>query len=234
MKAAYFYEKLLERKNNHDSIHYDAYSNGIVIIHHKDIDDKFYTIFDDGTVHENVSYGIFSRKLTIDDLDGDDFELYNTSQIMKTGYIIIKNNEIKLHDAISNLHNYIKSFGYNSENKNIPLLSGAYAIRNGKTKRFSYDAAGNSDCEVTIHTVKDLCIENINRKKQDKICIPFIKSINDEKAIHVYFVYNMDGEDKEKILSKCNECLNDLLFYMKNLNIDCEYIDCKINKSIYY
>ena len=244
MEARYFYERLIKypEESWKTRKYYYGYSNRKVEIHHKNNDSEWYTIHSDGLVTKNTIDGNYERDFcSIDDLVGDDFELFSIVQIIKSGYLVLQENNTgtyinDMRVLVSRLHSYIDSLDdnyslFSDGHTDIPRLCGGSAWTNGLTDYITYHSV--NDIELHVRTIKNLCRENVERKYYDARPIPFIKSIDSEISIHVSFVHNMNKNDYEETRKKCNEVLKDLFRYMDIINIKCKWEDCKMRYPIF-
>lgn len=236
--AKYFYDRLMgyDKESIKSGKYYYGYVNDCIDIHKKGIEDEYYTIIKNGHV---VKCNFEKRKredMKISDLTGDDFEIFNCVQIFKCGYLKLENSNSArdIQEAITNFHNYIASLEdpLNSE-KNVPILCGGCCFYKGVTNKFHYyDTAG---IQVDVSTISELCKENVNRKYYDLHCIPFIKSMENEKCIRIDFInciYDLDQREDHIKMSK--EALKHLLEMMDTIGISVKWVECKTNgKPIY-
>lgn len=237
MDAKYFYNRMLgyEEESRKTGKCYYGYCNHMVDIHHKSDETSWFTIYTSGTVRKKTIGSNKTEKLKIDDLEGDDFELFNIVQIVKSGYLVLNpKKELEVKRIISDLWIHIKSFndsGLFEKKENIPLICGASFWDDGVTDSFSYYAVNG--IEIEIQTIKNICKKNVNRKHYDLTCIPFIKSMDNANSIHVSFIYNMKKGDYEETYRKCNEALSELLFYIQEINVECKWIENRKKNPIY-
>lgn len=238
MNAKYFYDRMIgyNDESRKSGMYYYGMSNGMVDIHHKGDETTYFVIYRDGTVlQENIGEYKHLLKLTIDDLKGDDFELFNVVQILKSGYLILDTKtELEVKKIISRLHEYIESFDDHemfSSKKDIPVLCGGSIWISGVTNSFVYISPNGINLE--IHTIRELCEKNVNRKYYGLRCIPFIKKIDNKSAIHVNFVQAMYNENYEEVKKRCENSLTDLLRYMKEIDVHCKWVECKMQSPAY-
>ena len=235
MVAKYFYNKLLnydeenEKTRKRDSM----YRGGMINIHHKNDETTWFTILKNGNVWQQTVGTYETNSLYIDDLEGDDFELFNIVQVVKSGYLVLNaKTESDINEIIYKLYCHIDLFDTSepySSTKDIPLI--CYGFFSSVSSSFSYRAI--NDMELHIKPVKELCKENINRKYYGLHCFPFIRQMSNESSIYVSFVQDMQQGDYKETYNKCNEALSDLLSYMKEINVDCKWVECKMQKSVY-
>lgn len=244
MEARYFYERLIKypEESQKTGKYYYGYSNRNVEIHHKNNKSEWYTIHEDGSVAKKNIDGSYERNFcNIDDLMGDDFELFNSVQIVQSGYLILGQivDGISMTDmrrVVSKLHDYIDSlddsYSLVSDNRtDIPRLCGGSCWSNGVTDYITYyDVNG---IELHVRTIKNLCRENVERKYYDARPIPFIKSMDNTTSIHVSFVHFMCRNDYKETREKCNEAIKNLLTYMGTIGIKCEWVDCKTKYPVF-
>lgn len=236
MNAKYFYNRLLgydEESMKARKWLYD-YCNGSVDIHRIDNEDICYTIWKNGSISVKEKGAFTGKKLSIDDLSGDDFELYSIVQNFKCGYLLLPtaSSERDVKMVISNFHHTIESFedDYGMYgNKNIPVLCGGSSWTNGLTDGFEFYAS--NDIEVHLSTIHNICDENVMRKYYDAKCFPFIKDIKNTEAIYVQFVDSAHKRPIKETIKKCNEALKELISYC-NID-DIKWVNCKMRKPIY-
>ncbi len=243
MKARYFYERLLKypKKSSNSNKYYYRYSNQNIMIHHKRNETEWYVVWADGSVTKQNSDGSIRDFCKVDDLIGDDFEIFNIVQIIKSGYLVLdeNNNDNPITDmrkVVSRLHNYIDSLDvpyhlFNDRRTDIPHLCGGSCWSNGLTDEFQYHAVNS--IELHVRTIRILCRENMERKYYDVKPIPFIESMGSNTSVHVSFVHNMGMNDYKETRKKCNEALKDLLTYMDIIGIKCKWVDCKMKYPVY-
>ena len=244
MEARYFYERLIKYHEEtwKTAKYYYGYSNRKVEIHHKNNKSEWYMIHEDGSVtKENIDGSYESNFCTINDLIGDDFELFNIVQIVKSGYLVLQENNTgtyitDMRRVVSKLHDYIDSLDdsyslVSDKRTDIPRLCGGSCWSNGVTDYITYHAVNG--IELHVRTIKTLCRENAERKYYDARPIPFIKSIDSEISIHVSFVHYMYRNDYKETREKCNEALKDLITYIDTIGIKCKWVDCKMKYPVY-
>lgn len=245
MKAKYFYERL--KKYPEESAkrrkYYYGYSNQVVRVHRKNNNYEYDCIHVDGSVDKMTiddSYNIINS-CHVDALIGDDFELFNPVQIVKSGYLVLgqvgSNPITNMERVISKLHDYIDSldtdtpYSFGDKSINIPRLCGGSCWNNGTTDYITYHAING--IELHVRTIKSLCKENVERKYYDARPIPFIKSMDNTMSIHVSFVHFMNKNNYKEIRKQCNESLKDLLNYMDAIGVKCKWVDCKMRYPVY-
>lgn len=249
MKAKYFYERMIGYKNEASNTgkFYYGYSNGMVDIHHKNNENEYFLIWGSKEVtryykeESELSYHR-EQKMQLDDLKGDDFELFSVVQIIKCGYIVFENakseNDIK--KIISDTHNYIESFEEerliygiddgDDKNDPVPFLVGGSCWNNGMTDEFSFCA--KNGVEIQLSTIRKLCDRNMDRKHYGARCIPFIKDKKNTDCIYVKFIKNISGESQSNAIKTANAALNELMEYLPK-NINKKYVGCDMKKFIY-
>ena len=238
MNAKYFYNQMLNyEEESHKSGKYcDALSNGAVCIHQKGNKSTYYTIFRDGSIHITTKCDLQNcdRIKNINDLEGDDFEIFNPVQITKSGYIILSDSTSvkQVKEIISSLFYHIKRFNdeYSPYTKS-PFIIDPSTWKNGLTDSFTYTVRDiTGDTKVNICTIKSLCIENIGRRHYGIKCIPFIKNIKNEKAFYVKFINHTFTDTN----TNDRHILDTLMSYMGEIGVECKWRECNINTSIYY
>ncbi len=240
MIAKYFYDRLVgyDKEAMETGKFYYGYSNGMVDVHHKNNDDEYFIIWGSKGVTKycrdksTLSYNIVDKNLILEDLEGDDFELFSLVQVVKCGYMVFENtkSETDIKKIISYMHDYIDSFG-NSEDEKIPFLVGGSGWENGMTDSFSF--CSKSGIEIHLKTVKRLCNENMDRKYYGAKCFPFIKDKKNTECIYVKFITNIERETTKNIIKRSNQALKELMDYLPNY-VKLKYIDCHMNKFIYH
>lgn len=240
MTAKYFYERLIKypEESYESGKYYYGYSNHSVEIHRKNNNCEYFIIRENGSVTKASISHFYERDFgNIDDLTGDDFELFSCVQIIKSGYLVLEkatdNPITDMRIIISRLHNYIDSLDndFIHARTDVPHLCGGSCWSNGLTDYFTYHAVNG--IELHIGTIKNLCEKNIERKYYDARCIPFIKSMDNNVSIHISFVHYMHENNYEEIRKKCNKSLNDLLKYMDTIGIKCKWVNCKMDFPVY-
>lgn len=209
-------------------------ANKYVTVHHAERrnDEKegtYYLIELDGSVRMKNAYDESVVKMTINDLNGYDFELFSPIFIYKCGYVVLEPlNEIDskgyAKKVLSNLHHYISSlepdyWQRNSDEKiTYPVLVGGSSWDNGLTDEFSY--MSTAGLEVRIQTIREFCKENENRKYFELSPIPFMKEMDSNSAFHVTFSdfvrKEMSAEDRIK---RCNRAVRELMEYINSTTI---------------
>ena len=238
MNAMYFYNRLLgyEEERRKTRKYYYGYSNGMVFIHLKNDENTWFVVYRDGTVLRHTKDGCIYDSMNIKDLDGNDFELFNDVQIIKSGYIVLgTKTEYEVKKVISDLHDVIDSYYdgvfSNSTKQNIPYLCGGSCWKGGVTDGFQYyDING---IELELKTVRKLCEENVHRKHYNAKCIPFNKYMDNTGAIHVRFVASIDSSNYDEICKECDEALKNLFSYISTIDMNCRWIETKLRKPIY-
>lgn len=226
-------------KNQHKkNKYYYEYSNRIVRIHHKNNNDEWYVIDENGSVAKDNLNGDYKMNFChINNLTGDDFELFNIVQVIKAGYLVFELivydnavNDIRMRKIVSQLHHYIDALD-DSKHTAIPYLCGGSCWTNGVTDYITYYAVNG--IEVHVRTIKNLCQENVECNYYDAKSIPFIKSMDNNTTIHVSFVHMMYKNKYEEINARCNEALEDLLTYMNTIGIKCKWVECKTKYPVF-
>lgn len=231
MKAKYFYDRLCGygEECKRTMKFYYGYANGITDIHRKGNNTEYYTIYRNGDVYKNtINPQITDIDFRIEDLVGDDFELYNPVQVFKSGYIVLKNakTEKDVKKVISKLCHYINTFELK---KDISLLSGEIYWDNGLTDGFNFYTATQTQIELEILTVKNLCKENVDRKYYGARVYPFNRRMKNYNSFYVKFIHNV----KNDIDKKRGDALTELRQYLKEIDIDHEWVDMNIKHPIY-
>ena len=240
MNAQYFYKRLCgyPAESFVSGKYHDAYSYSNIQIHRKNNNSEWYSVFADGSVTKYNIYGTMIRGLNINDLLGDDFELFNIVQIVKSGYLVIEKDNTHITNMkviISKLYRYIQSFDpplWNCEIEHyIPHICGGSIWVNGLTDYFMY--SGVNGIVVHVETIEHLCNENMQRKYYDMRPVPFIKSIDSSSAIHICFIQCMYKPNCTGIQKRCKDALQELIGYMDDIEIKYRWIECKTKYPIY-
>lgn len=244
MKAEYFYNRLLKYSEEVRTTgkRYSTYGNdgANVKIHRKNDNSKYYLVHTSGCVMEydvnkadytNLGYSAIDKTLA----DIDDFEVYSTLSILKSGYLVFRtNSEKEIKKIISLLH---KEINDNHKDKNI-LYPGEYIIESNARFKKPYND-GFVYCtpdgvSVRLSTVKKLCVENTNRRYYDTPSIPFIKSMKNEVAIHVSFIDDTYGKKPKDAYKNCERALAHIMTTLRKHDINFRYVGCKMNGPVYY
>lgn len=240
MNARYFYLRLkgYPQESKETGLYYYGYCNNMVTIHHKHDNYNWFVVHENGTVIVKNRYNNDMKRLTIDDLKSNDFELYDPVQVYKSGYIVLEDikKEYDVKRNISKLYYYIQSFDdpYDDTcNESIPLLCGIAVFNNGVTDEFQFYTTDNSNSiELHLMTVGRLCKENVLRKHYDARVYPFNKNMSSNNSIYVTFVTNNRNKQDDDIVENTNRALEELLGYMKDINVKCKWIDCNLKFPI--
>lgn len=229
MNAKYFYNWLLgyDKESKRTNTSYHGYKNGYVCIHHNGDNQKWFRINKDGTVHEQSVYKTYGT-FHINNMKGDDYELFSTSRIVQSDYILLGElvSESNVKNVITELHRLIKTHEtvYMSDGTAItpsPRLRGNYTVPvNGIKSKFAY--CSSNGIEVHIQTIRELDKENINRKHYGANIIPIStsKGIKKTNAIHITFIHNMTNESIDSVLDRTNESFLQLLAYIEKAGVD--------------
>ena len=237
MKAEYFYNRLLkyDEESRTTGKDYYGYCNGAVNIHRKNDESEYFTIYKNGRVYHHYTGNYDGEWLTVANLEGDNFEIFNIVQIIRSGYLTLNTeSELDVKKSISKLYNYIRSFDNGhpfKKTKNIPTLCGGSIWSNGVTDDFQYYSVNG--IEVHLQTIKELCKENVNRKHYDLRPIPFIKAMKNTNTIYVSFICIMRLDNDGNLKEKCDSALSDLLTYMDDIDVECKWVECRIRKPVY-
>lgn len=226
MTAEYFYNKMKE------------YNNGLnmISIRHKGDNYMYFVIFGDGVVLKTfVNEFAEPEILKVSLLEGDDFELFNTVNIIKSGYLCLNTNSDKeVKDVLLKLFSYIDSCKKSSsEDAVVPNICGRVKEREELVDRFQ--CFSTNRVELDIHTVGYLDKMNLDRKFFNLKCIPIIEDdrINSKSAIHVNFVHDLEFTEIEDALKRCEVALVELLKFMRDIGVDCNWVESKFEDSFY-
>lgn len=237
MVAEYFYNRLKgysedsKRTGNYRS----EYIAGQVSIHRKGDDSEYFVIFLNKSVLKRyVNDSSESEIVELSDLSGDDFEPYNITRIIKSGYLCLNiSDEQKIKEVISELYNYIESCAYSSQDYK-PCICGAVMWGDDLTDRFQYYSCNKIYTEV--HSIECLNKRNIEREYYNLRVVPFIsdEKVNSKTSIHVDFVESLVYAKFEKAYKECEVALSELLAYMDAINIDYEWVECEHSEPVYF
>lgn len=231
MKAIDFYNRLLnyDDESKETGKYYYGFSNGTVTIHRIG-DNTEYILYKKGiymTISPDLS---LMRNRNIDELKGDDFELYSKIQCFKCGYLKY-NNTSTIKDIISKIRSIFNNIDFFGEEKEDKLILNNATFIDGYSDGFSYSLNNESETYLELCTIPYICKENINRSYYGVKCFPFIKNIRNNEAIYVKV--NSTVVPKRSLINIQEECdiaIKELLTYTEGA----KWIDCKINKPIYY
>ena len=251
--ANYYFELL---KKVHYNLH-DGYfqtddhhwrgdcANRYITIHHSEKvvgkpEGTYYHINMDGSVTQKNVYDYHDVTMTLDDLTGDDFELFSTIQIYKSGYVVLEapenESDVKGYakKVLSNLAYHIESLApdwwqRHSENqvRDYPLMVGGSYWDNGLTEEFQYCSLNGM--EIHIQTIHEFCKENENRKYFGCLPIPFRKDMDSNLAFHVTLVDFMRKDvSEEQRMKQCNDAVREMMGYITNTTIPTREYDFEI------
>ena len=232
MNAMYFYNKLLKyrEESKRTGRYCSPYDFQNVSIHKIGDEKNWFLLYEDGTVLKYEGYVHEEEKLTIQDLQGDDFELFNFTQIFKSGYLVLDTkSEYEVKKIITKLYYYIDSL--ESKDGQLPHICGGVSFYNKVTDYFQYHDIDGMYLEFT--TVRNLCKENVIRKYYGLCCIPFDKNIENKYAIHVRFVNCMDIFCLRERRDICDKALARLFEYMNVIGVEFHWVDSCIRKPLY-
>lgn len=242
MTAQYFYERLLgyKEESHKTGMWYYGYANDSVEIHRKNDEDIYYVIRIDGRVQEYLTNtdSLLPRNVHfVGDLQGDDFELYNTVQMLKTGYIVLNNvnSEFNVKKIITNLRYYIESFEdtiYPRSTGPIPCLCGGCCFSKGVTDNFTFYATNG--IEIEIYTIRRLIEENKNRKYYDARVMPFKRKMDTDNSFYVTFTKIIRGVDMNDVYNRCKGALKELRKYLNEIDVKHKWVDMNIKYPIYH
>ena len=226
--AKYWRDKLINYKyDNHKLC--KCISRDYIFIHHKNDEKHYYMInkYDKEAIRYSMNDNDEIHYI-IDELDGKDFELFNTAQIILSGYIVLKKCKSKdeLNKKMTDIYHHINKFAF---------YDCAISDRYSFISEYSYLPKDNMDMEVKIRIIDELCKENKDRKYYKVRCIPFLRSIKNSEAFYVSISVGMCHKNYKKQLNSANKALTQLLNYIrKDLGINCKFIKVNIDKPIYY
>lgn len=238
MNAKYYYDMMMNYKqeSTEKGLHWFGLANGSVQIHHKYDDDNWYTLFKDGNVILNNRHKLTLDTFGIDDLAGDDFELFFAVQIFKSGYFKLKDTS-SVYDVrieLTRLYNYISELedDHDLDKNSKPGMCGsAMWIRGLLDSGFSFYATNK--VEVQINTIHEMIEGNKGRKHYGLRCVPFDKSMKRNNAFHISFVKSICGKENKEIYDDCEKALSDLLLYISRARIRGMWFDTNLKKPVY-
>ena len=220
MNAMYFLERLRNYKNEKEisKMSYDGYEGHSVTIHRKNALLTYYDIFMNGTVHKAMDREI--QILPIEDLEGDDFELFNTRQIVECGYIVNADNSKVAEQIRKTVIDYIANKQFESPVSDYKLI--------GPGLRFTIMGT-----EIVVLTDEQLEPMNKSRKYYGANIIPF----NDNHGkcrLHFQIITNIERRpvmyvETDKITKEVlnlfrNACNNDNIEIVRRYLIDPIYL----------
>lgn len=210
--------------------------NGYVTVHHatQRADEEigtYYQIDRDGTVRKNNLFHFEDTKMRLEDLDGDDFELFSSIQTYKAGYVVLEpptetDKPGYAKKVLSNLHNYIADLepdywhrnGDDYKKNPYPVLVGGSSWEYGLTEEFSY--CSTNGMEIHIQTIHKFCKENETRKHYGCRPIPFRKNMDSNVAFHVTMVdFTRDQTSEEQRIKQCNAAIKELMGYIAKTSL---------------
>lgn len=179
--------------------YWSGYTNWQVEIHHAGDEFMYYTIYKNGRVtkHFLSDSSLAGVEVSMDELTGNDFELFNTIQITRTGYLMLESN-ITPKEAISNLFFYIDENEWDCDKRNdgeshkCPALCGGAYFKDNLTSCFSY--LSTSESELELQTIPELKRRNSSRVFYGIHPMPYIKNLDSRKAIYIPFINSVYGE----------------------------------------
>lgn len=238
MKAEYFYDRLRRYKDEESTSgkSYLGYDHGMVAIHHSGDESTRYTIFSNGRVCQRRLEDQSGKLLSIAELAGDDYELFSGIQVVKSGYLVLKNADSIdfVENILMELLQYIKHLKGNDmvgAADRIPDICCQNAVQENRVGSFFYGYP--MGVEVQLQTVKSFCKENVSRKYYGAKCIPFDTSMNAKNAIHVNFLTVIKDLTRVTDRKKCSMALEDLLQFLESLGVEAEWAECEMKKPVY-
>ena len=210
MNAMYFLKRLQGYKEEKQKCRmaYNGYESRSVTIHKKDSCITYFNIFSDGTVHKIVGNDI--QTLSITDLEGDDFELFNTNQIVECGYIINPDNS----KTIEWMRHIVIDYIMNKQSENT-------------TPKYRLSPPGLKftimGVKVVLLTDYELELMNKSRKHYGATIIPFNDNYTNIRRLHFQIITNIKSNpviyiETDKILK---EVLNIFRDACNNNDIEC-------------
>lgn len=229
--ARYYYNELKNYPTNavlKDNSRWSGYECGLVEIHHKGDPDTWYTISKDGRVSKETR--LTFEYIPFEEIEGDDFELFSSTQAFKTGYVYINgcmsSEDIK--KIILDIYSYMKSINC-VQNDYCDEYIGSQRTRESMVYCSSY-----SDLDIYIQSIDHLVRENMIRKYCYNLkCFPYEKYVSQSKCFYVAFIENIHASLID-IDERCNDEVNELLkIVTKVSNYPCSWIDCTGKYPIY-
>lgn len=225
MKPKDFYNMLLYGTTRNETCgargHY-------IIIHRIGNDSKYYIIFRDGKVqvYDPVKGKGCQLCMMVDDIPNGEYELFNSVQILKSGYVMLdvySDRDVKV--IISKLYDHVES-----EKDNI--LCGSSYWDDGLTDSFEYYATNG--IEVKVRMIKTLCSTNVRRKSEGFHPIPFNPQMNNMCSFHVCFITDMtDKYDYDLAHKQCDEALNELKTFLGIITDNFRWVEVNMKKPCY-
>lgn len=219
MEAKYFFDNLLNGKYRD----YESNIESSIKIHHQNskIDEIYYNIHMDGSVLKNYRGKHFI--MNIQDLEGNDFERYNTIRLIKAGYLFVED----VHETLIKICDY-----FNTNRGNEFNITKDYSgeFRSGEAELWIRTV------RLNLLTVPALVKENYRRNRADKIVLPFLKKVENEGAIYIYTVENVIEENFRIVRGKAEKATRQLIddIVKKELDLEYKYFGCRIQRPIYY
>lgn len=215
MKAIDFYNRLLNYDNESKKTgkYYYGYSNGMVTIHRIG-DNTEYVLYKNGN-YIAIRPDLSTRyDGVINELKGDNFELYSKIQYFKCGYLKYDDtfNINDISTKMKLIFNNIEFFD-EEENENNPILYDAMFI-DRYSDGFSYSPNSKSPISIELCTIPYIWKENVNRIHYGAKCFPFIKKIRNHEAIYVKISSTArSGYIPSNVQEECNIALKELISY---------------------
>lgn len=233
MKARYFYETLVNHRKQIDDpnpIRCTHYDYGNTEIHHKGEYMRWYFISINGEVSEQNLFGCANDDLTIDDLEGDDFELFSSEPIYKAGYIKFEDTVTirDVQERITELYYQVEypdlDWGVNVKDS---VKSTKYLTESG----FEYEF---SELRIELELIKDFVADNRGRKHYGLKYIPFDPNMTSTNSVHVLLREDIcNARSNREIYNSCNKAIAYLEKQMKLADVQGTWVETYFRKPIY-
>lgn len=240
MNAKYYYDLLLRyQKEQGKTMPYMNHSFDHIFIHHKNIEERWFNIFDDGTVTFDSRYdnSYDRQRINIEYLPGDDYELFNYDQIFKVGYIKFKGKCSKedMLITLDKLYAHVALLMFEKSTKTLdssPSVSAIYDDDCKLSNGFLLTTTGGVHMEILPkNAIKKI---NKNRKFYDLTPIPIDKDVKASNCIYVYFIEDFTCGSNDYIYEMCNVGLEEMLGYMKGVSdYKFKWVELDLPKPLY-
>lgn len=217
-----FYNLLLNYQSEKEKSGYEYYGleGGICTIHKIFNKNFWYNIYKDGTVIQEFKNTDRTVKMSINDLTGDNYELYSPFQVVRCGYIEL-NIDTSKHD--------IQNIMYRIFNEKI--TEDRRLDWSVHRNYFRYGSKKSAYITMELSTIRKVVGDNINRRYYGLSCFPFNKCQDRTKSIYVKFIVDTtEVRTKDEQMLECDKALSELLSYFTD--IDKKWINVRIPKQI--
>lgn len=227
MNANYFYDLMLSHKEivNKSGRQYIGYSDGIINITEKGADNIYYNISRDKRVIKINAISGDIDILTLDDLKGDKYELFNILKQYKTFYYLFdESTQQKVFNNISLITEKIMEKGWDKDSGITYIMHTINKF--GNTDSLYYVASNG--VRVNIRTVKSLCFENKTRKLFSVPCLPFNKKISDWSGLYIGLEYSQLDKSTFDIYRACDAALDEFKNICNEVDVKGRVKECKM------